>query len=32
MWKFWPKFLFKSDNTVSSNFFLSAEYISMLQM
>jgi hypothetical protein len=31
VWWFWPKFLSKSDNTVSSNFFPSAAYISMLQ-
>ena len=27
-----PKFLSKGDNTLSSNFFLSAEYISILQI
>ena len=32
MWWFWLKFQSKSDNIVSSNFFPSAEYISMLQI
>ena len=32
MWLFRPKFVSKSDNTVSSNFYPSAEYISMLQV
>jgi hypothetical protein len=32
MWWFWPKFLSKSDNIVSSNFSPSAEYIYMLQL
>jgi hypothetical protein len=32
MWWFLPKFLSKSDNTLSSNFFPSVVYISMLQI